>query len=265
MDEIPVAERQANPEKKKSSIPSSIKFFLSGSLILFAAIGWFWRTNNIQQARLDSSQTSNSTLESNLQKEKTVEVVDTPPTPENKTPEEIEEITENILGHLPYEQASTEDLKNITSDGSIRLKIAAANKFLQMQQDAKKQGINLIPISGFRTVSEQEYLFFEIKAQRKQDASKRAEVSAPPGYSEHHTGYAIDIGDGNVPSTNLSPRFDQTTAYKWLEKNAAKYSFELSFPEDNQQGISYEPWHWRYVGDTHSLKTFYQAHNLKTN
>ena len=133
-----------------------------------------------------------------------------------------------------------------------------------MQSSARANGVILVPISAFRSISQQEYLFFGIKEQRAQDASKRAKVSAPPGYSEHHTGYAVDIGDGRAPATNLSPSFDKTAAYRWLVNNAAKYSFELSFTSDNLQGISYEPWHWRYVGDTHSLKTFYQARNLKS-
>jgi D-alanyl-D-alanine carboxypeptidase len=47
-----------------------------------------------------------------------------------------------------------------------------------------------------------------------------------------------------------------------LQNNAAQYSFELSFPENNPQGISYEPWHWRFVGDSHSLETFYKAQQL---
>jgi len=89
-------------------------------------------------------------------------------------------------------------------------------------------------------------------------------VSAPPGHSEHHTGYAVDIGDGNNPSTNLQESFENTAAYRWLEANASRYSFELSFPRDNLQGISYEPWHWRFVGDRHSLETFYRVRELTT-
>ncbi|MGA7934447.1 MAG: D-alanyl-D-alanine carboxypeptidase family protein, partial [Kovacikia sp.] len=49
-------------------------------------------------------------------------------------------------------------------------------------------------------------------------------------------------------------------ASKWLQANAAHYSFELSYPKNNPQGVNYEPWHWRYVGDIASLKTFYRAH-----
>lgn len=262
MDEIPVAEREANPEKKVSRFPNNLFFLLSGGLILLIGMGWLWKISNIQQGNSDNLQISNTTTESNIKPENTDEPVVSPSTPNDTVKEDI---PENILGHLPYEQAPVEELKNINQDGSIRLREKAATKFLQMQQDAKRQGVILTPISGFRTISDQEYLFFEIKAKRKQDVSKRAEVSAPPGYSEHHTGYAIDIGDGNAPATNLSTNFDKTSAYQWLEKNAAKYSFELSFPKGNLQGISYEPWHWRYVGDSKSLETFYKVHQLKTN
>jgi D-alanyl-D-alanine carboxypeptidase len=91
--------------------------------------------------------------------------------------------------------------------------------------------------------------------------AQRAEVSAPSGYSEHHTGYAVDIGDGKAPALNLKIDFENTAAFKWLKANAARFSFEMSFPRNNAQGLSYEPWHWRYVGDRDSLETFYKARN----
>lgn len=168
---------------------------------------------------------------------------------------------QNLLGHLPYEVAQIDSLEAITADNRLKLRPAAARKFKQMQADARAEGIILTPISAFRTVETQEYLFFDVKEQRVQDAAKRAEVSAPPGYSEHHTGYAIDIGDGNAPATNLETSFAETAAFQWLEKNALKYSFELSFPANNDLGVSYEPWHWRFVGDRHSLETFYKDRN----
>ncbi len=163
-----------------------------------------------------------------------------------------------LLGHLPYEEAAVEDLQKITADGGIKLKPSAAQAFLTMLDAARAQGIQLVPLSGFRSVAQQEYLFFDIKAQRGQDTMKRAEVSAPPGYSEHHTGYAIDMGDADYPEAYLEVSFEQTPAFQWLAENAAHYSFELSFPEGNPQGVSYEPWHWRYVGDRNSLETFYK-------
>jgi D-alanyl-D-alanine carboxypeptidase len=71
-----------------------------------------------------------------------------------------------------------------------------------MSAAAGQAGVALIPISGFRSATDQQHLFFDVKAERGQVTTKRAEVSAPPGYSEHHTGYAVDIGDGNTPGTN---------------------------------------------------------------
>ncbi|AIE74490.1 MULTISPECIES: D-alanyl-D-alanine carboxypeptidase family protein [unclassified Synechocystis] len=178
------------------------------------------------------------------------------------SPTPTETPIDNLLGHLPYEEAPLGELKNITPDGRLKLRQAAADQFLRMQRDAQAQGISLAPISAFRTIKEQEQLFFDIKQQRNQEARQRAEVSAPPGYSEHHTGYAVDIGDGSKQGTHLSETFAQTKAFNWLQNNAAKYSFELSFPPNNPQGIAYEPWHWRYVGDRQSLELFYRARNL---
>lgn len=163
-----------------------------------------------------------------------------------------------LLGHLAYEEADEADLVALRDNSSILLRPAAAEQFDDMLAAAAAQGVYLVPISGFRTVEDQRYLFFEIKAERGQTASTRAEVSAPPGYSEHHTGYAIDIGDATAPSTDLSVAFEDTPAFRWLEQNAPRYSFELSFPENNDQGVQYEPWHWRFVGDSDSLETFYQ-------
>jgi D-alanyl-D-alanine carboxypeptidase len=167
--------------------------------------------------------------------------------------------TDTILGHYAYSEVPQSELESIVPDGSIRLRRAAARAFKAMAADAQAEGIYLTPISGFRSIDDQQYLYFSIKSERRQTASERAKVSAPPGYSEHHTGYAIDIGDGNAPATNLRQDFEGTAAYRWLRENAARYSFELSFPRNNRQGVSYEPWHWRYVGDMQSLKTFYKA------
>jgi D-alanyl-D-alanine carboxypeptidase len=133
-----------------------------------------------------------------------------------------------------------------------------------MSQAARQAGVILVPISGFRSVKQQEQLFFDIGAQRNQTPSQRAAISAPPGHSEHHTGYAVDIGDGTVPATNLQTNFENTKAFNWLQANAARFGFEMSFPKDNPQGVSYEPWHWRFVGDRDSLELFYKARNLQS-
>jgi D-alanyl-D-alanine carboxypeptidase len=186
------------------------------------------------------------------------QTVPSTPTP---TPAATEKV-DNLLGHLPYQEAPASELQPITPDGQIKLRAAAAEKFKAMSAAAAAEGVVLVPISGFRSVADQKHLFFDVKEQRAQTATKRAEVSAPPGYSEHHTGYAVDIGDGNTPATNLSPDFEKTPAFQWLVKNAVRFSFVLSFPKNNPQGVNYEPWHWRFEGDPSSLKTFYNAKNL---
>ncbi|HEY9799217.1 MAG TPA: D-alanyl-D-alanine carboxypeptidase family protein [Leptolyngbyaceae cyanobacterium] len=171
--------------------------------------------------------------------------------------------SETVLNHFAYPEALQSELAPISADGRIRMRKTAAQKFQEMVQAARSSGVILVPISGFRSVKEQEQLFFTIGAQRNQTPAQRAALSAPPGHSEHHTGYAVDIGDGAAPSTNLRATFEQTKAFAWLEANAARFGFELSFPKDNVQGVSYEPWHWRFVGDRDSLETFYKARNLK--
>jgi len=179
------------------------------------------------------------------------------------TPPPADLLGENLLlGHLPSAEAPMNTLVPVGSDGSTVLRKAAAAAFSDMAAAAREEGVNLVPLSGFRSMQTQNSLFFDIKAQRGQDAVERATVSAPPGYSEHHTGYALDIGTGDVPATHVNPKFGQTEAFRWLENHAAHFHFELSFPPDNPQGVDYEPWHWRFVGDRQSLETFYKARQL---
>ena len=170
----------------------------------------------------------------------------------------------DLFGHHAFSESPANKLRIIGRAGDgyeIRLHDAAAKSFLRMEADAKSDGVDFVVISGFRTISEQQELFFEISRQRNQTPAQRAKVSAPPGHSEHHTGYALDIGDGAMPSANLSTSFEKTPAFQWLQNNAAKYGFEMSFPPNNPQGVMYEPWHWRFVGDDDSLATFYKKSN----
>ncbi|WP_103670609.1 D-alanyl-D-alanine carboxypeptidase family protein [Pseudanabaena sp. BC1403] len=173
----------------------------------------------------------------------------------------------DLFGHHAFSEAPANKLRTIGRAGDgyeIKLHEAAAKSFLRMEADAKADGVDFVVISGFRTIAEQQELFFEISKQRNQTPAQRAKVSAPPGHSEHHTGYALDIGDSAVPSANLSTSFEKTSAFQWLQSNAAKYGFEMSFPPNNPQGVMYEPWHWRFVGDDDSLATFYKKSNPST-
>lgn len=249
MEDIPEALRDQTQATKPSPLPylgmAGLGLFL---LLAGGAAAIFWWRPQVT-ATVTQSPPAVTT---------TPEVIPSPlvtPTPSNPEPE-------NLLNHLKYEEAPLSELKPVSPDGKVLMRETAAAKFLEMQAAAQAEGIILVPLSGFRTFSDQERLFFEVKEERGEVTTKRAEVSAPPGYSEHHTGYAMDIGDGSAPATHINLQFEQTAAFRWLQQNAAKYSFELSFPKDNLQGISYEPWHWRFVGNPDSLETFYKARNL---
>ena len=257
-DDIPVALREEIPKQKSVSASSRL---VKGGLLGLGMIGFIGGLgillNNVSLSRqkLDLEGDNSAAV---IPKEATPSETSSP----ESTANQVDEIPDNLLGHLEYETAPRTDLQAVTPDRRILLRTPAANKFRQMRAAARKSGVYLQPLSGFRSPEEQKYLFFQVKEQRGQNTTKRAAVSAPPGYSEHHTGYAIDIGDAQAPETNLQTEFENTQTFRWLEKNAAYYSFELSFPRNNLQGINYEPWHWRYVGDRHSLETFYKARNL---
>jgi len=167
-------------------------------------------------------------------------------------------IGRTLLGHRPYNEAPADDLVALAMNRSIRLRTKAAEQFEAMVEAAQREGVQIVPLSGYRSRSEQEAIFFNVRAARGQDAQTRAEVSAPPGYSEHHTGYAIDVGDANQPNTHLDQSFEDTRAYRWMKNNASRYGFEISFPRNSFQQIAFEPWHWRFMGDIDSLETFYQ-------
>lgn len=165
-----------------------------------------------------------------------------------------------LLGHFPYPEADPITLIPVAP--GLLLKRDAARSFIAMEHAAASDGVALAPLSGFRSISLQNELFFDVKADRNQTSLERAQVSAPPGFSEHSTGYAIDIGDTSQPQANLSPSFRYTKAYAWLIKNAARFQFVLSFPENNPQGVNFEPWHWRYEGSTEALRVFEPAQRL---
>jgi D-alanyl-D-alanine carboxypeptidase len=110
-------------------------------------------------------------------------------------------------------------------------------------------------VSGFRNISDQEKLF-DAQIQRRGSPEAAAKLSAPPGYSEHHTGYAIDVTDGRFPKQDITYNFATTDAFKWLTIYAKEFGFEMSFPENNSQGVSYEPWHWRFVGSNEAKEIF---------
>jgi D-alanyl-D-alanine carboxypeptidase len=143
--------------------------------------------------------------------------------------------------------ALCEEAKELVSIGpdslgrDQRMTPKAAEAWRRMQADAAKAGVELLAVSAYRSVEYQCALI-----QRKLDRGLKIDailkINAAPGYSEHHTGRAIDITSPD--SQPLEIAFETTPAYDWLCRHAGKYSFRLSYPRDNPHGINYEPWHW---------------------
>lgn len=131
----------------------------------------------------------------------------------------------------------------------------AAGPLAHMLADAKKEGIIAVPISGYRTMEYQQGLFddkvLRVRANgfSEEDAPEEAAKEvAVPGTSEHQLGLAMDILDVNNP--NLDWTQEWAPAQRWLMEHCSEYGFILRFPNgtEEQTGIIYEPWHYRYVG-----------------
>ncbi|WP_210009107.1 M15 family metallopeptidase [Aquirhabdus parva] len=145
-------------------------------------------------------------------------------------------------------QPEAKDLVLIAADEDGReyhLEPHAAGAWFKMHETAKAQGIDFFVVSAFRSVDRQVEII-----QRKKLSGLPLEqilaVSAIPGYSEHHTGRAIDIGTENCAL--LEEAFEQTESFQWLVQYAKQFGFIMSFPRNNIYGYQYEPWHWYYQG-----------------
>ncbi|MGR3277094.1 D-alanyl-D-alanine carboxypeptidase family protein [Acaryochloris marina NIES-2412] len=160
----------------------------------------------------------------------------------------------NKYGHLAYAEAQG-DLAQVTSVDGVTNTLApdAAQAFENMVAAAKAQGLDIQAVSGFRSVDLQQQLW-DTKVAKVGSAQEAAKTSAPPGHSEHHTGYAVDVGNARNPYLNTD--WAQTKEYAWMQANAGQFGFELSFPQGNSQGVSFEPWHWRYTGSSAAKQAF---------
>jgi zinc D-Ala-D-Ala carboxypeptidase len=129
-----------------------------------------------------------------------------------------------------------------TADGrELLLTPSAATAWKQMHQAAAADDIVLQVVSAFRRIERQAEII-RAKLARGKTIEAILAVNAAPGYSEHHTGRALDLNTpGCVP---LAEQFAETAAFRWLTRHAARFGFRLSFPRGNPHGLAFEPWHW---------------------
>jgi D-alanyl-D-alanine carboxypeptidase len=172
------------------------------------------------------------------------------------------------LGHFPYPEGDVGKMMIVSSYAQKeyqrfeRLAPEAALALMKLIYAARDEGVWIIPVSCFRGITDQEKLF-KAQIQRRGSTEAAAKISAPPGYSEHHTGYAVDLADGHLPKKDITYDFAKTNAFQWLKLHAKDFGFEMSFPENNPQGVSYEPWHWRYVGSPEASAIFRSARSSR--
>jgi hypothetical protein len=121
----------------------------------------------------------------------------------------------------------------------------ALRAWRRMHAAAARDGECLQIVSAFRSQAYQARLFAGKRA-RGLALSDILMVNAAPGYSEHHSGRALDLSAPGFRAAETE--FEQSSAYAWLCAHASRYGFRLSYPRDNPHGIVYEPWHWCYVG-----------------
>lgn len=136
----------------------------------------------------------------------------------------------------------------------------------QMFADAKAAGVPLALVSSFRSIKLQDALFDDyVEANMNKGMSREEAIKAAnslrtyAGTSEHNTGLCFDLAEEG--SGWLREGFENTAQGKWLRENAPKYGFILRYPKDKTEitGISYEPWHFRYVGVEHAQKITQQG------
>lgn len=117
----------------------------------------------------------------------------------------------------------------------------AAARWQQMVAAASDDGIRLLIVSGYRSFAYQADLIRN-KIAAGQEIGDILTVNAAPGFSQHHTGAAVDIASpGSRP---LTEEFEESAAFEWLSRCAATHGFSLTYPRNNRWGFIYEPWHW---------------------
>lgn len=117
----------------------------------------------------------------------------------------------------------------------------AYEKYIQMADAAKKEGLSMLALSTYRTEDYQRYLYNDnLRTNGKVHADN---YSARPGHSEHQTGLAVDI-------CSVQNTFEYTPEFQWLQEHAHEYGYILRYPKGKEwiTGYAYEPWHYRYVG-----------------
>ena len=124
---------------------------------------------------------------------------------------------------------------------AIWLTHTAALAWRKMQRSAAEQGIILEVVSAYRSHYYQKALILN-KRRKGQSLTHILGVNAAPGFSEHHSGRAVDLSTPDFPAATQC--FEHSEAFSWLQNHAAAFGFSMTYPRHNPHNIQYEPWHW---------------------
>lgn len=123
-----------------------------------------------------------------------------------------------------------------------------------MKAMKKNLGKQLLVESGFRSPAYQLYTFLYYLPKHRYSLRETGRWVALPGYSEHGAPrrQAIDfINEEGINGEDNVEEFERLPEYGWLLRHARDFGFELSYPRRGK-GITFEPWHWRYIGNAKS-------------
>ena len=126
-----------------------------------------------------------------------------------------------------------------------RLLPPAAAAWRAMAAAVAADGVELQLVSAFRPVDYQAVILRR-KLDQGQTIDDVLRSSAAPGYSEHHSGRAVDLAAPGYPV--LEEEFERSAAFAWLSQRATEFGFRMTYPRGNPHGVAYEPWHWTWRG-----------------
>lgn len=162
---------------------------------------------------------------------------------------EVDTLIEEIASRLGYQRRPLAAADLVRVDGHL-LTADTARAWQRLRAQARAEGVEMRLVSGWRSLSDQRITFLSgLSGSSAAAIESRLRWSAPPGYSKHHTGLAIDLASG--PGDHNS--FGRSAAYRWLAadnyRNAKRFGFIPSYPPDaTPVGPNPEPWEWVYVG-----------------
>ncbi|MEM7366330.1 MAG: M15 family metallopeptidase [Pseudomonadota bacterium] len=143
---------------------------------------------------------------------------------------------------LPFQQEqSVIDAGRDIYDRPLRMSTDTYSSWLELEAAAAQSNITIQIVSGFRSFNYQCQII-----QRKRETGESVDdilrVSAIPGFSEHHSGRALDLTTPGHPP--LEESFEKSSAFAWLMQHAQTFGFAMSYPRGNRYHVAYEPWHW---------------------